>query len=661
MEFNQKITESHLKRRAVLYIRQSTMKQVFENSESTIRQYALKDRLVTLGWAERSITIIDCDLGRSGADADGREGFKQLVADVGSGEAGAVACIECSRLSRNSHDWGRLMEICAITKAVLIDADGVYDPNDFNDRILLGLKGTISEAELHFIRARMDGGRINKAQRGEFRTKLPVGYVYDGAGRVVMDSNADVRSAVNLLFDTFRRIGTANGTAEFFEERGYKYPVDTGCGFGNGGIQWKSMTAEKVCQILRNPTYAGIYSYGKKRREHTIDGKKVKNAPEDEWHVRLEGHHDGYIGIDEFYGNIAKMKANNSKQSGSPPREGSALLQGIAVCGVCGLKMYPQYHVSKNGKETPYYSCYANGWRGSEGGCQSVHGSALDIAVANMILDELTPLAIKNAVEVEQEANRRKEASDNYFLMQIERARYEVDLAKKRYMSVDPSNRLVAFELERLWNEKIIELSQAEEELNRHNRKKSEARLNNPASTELNDLADNLKKTWHTDGTRVQDKKRILRCLLEDVTITKGDSVTTLGVLFKTGATRVIECENPKLRYVERTTDPKVLDFISEKSTVYTTSEIAKMLNQNNLKTGADGYFSAQKVYQLMRNYSIPTLGNQLREKGYIGTKEKAALLGITQSQLGELRRKGALGCDWIAVDGKSSFLYAPS
>lgn len=237
MEISQKINASHLKRRAVLYIRQSTMKQVYENNESTVRQYALKGRLASLGWMEESVTVIDCDLGRSGADADTRDGFKQLTADVGAGEVGAVACIECSRLSRNSQDWSRFMEICAITRTLLIDADGIYDPNDFNDRILLGLKGTISEAELYFLHSRMRGGRLNKAKRGELKIKLPAGYVYDAAGRVQKAPNADVKGAVQLFFDTFQKIGTVRGTVVFFRENGYKFPVDCGSGFIPDEIQ----------------------------------------------------------------------------------------------------------------------------------------------------------------------------------------------------------------------------------------------------------------------------------------------------------------------------------------------------------------------------------------------------------------------------------------
>jgi len=661
MEFSQKITAAHLKKRAVLYIRQSTMKQVRENSESTIRQYALKDRLIALGWTEESITVIDCDLGRSGGDAGERDGFKQLVADVGSGEAGAIACIECSRLSRNSHDWGRLMEICAITKAILIDADGIYNPNDFNDRILLGLKGTISEAELHFIKARMDGGRINKARRGEMRIKLPVGYVYDAAGRVVKDPDAEIRGAVQLLFDTFRRIGSAHGTVVFFKKNGYKYPVDSKGGFSKSEVSWKPLVESKVCHVLHNPLYAGIYSYGKQHWEHTLDGKKLKGTPEDEWLVRLEDHHDGYISVEEYYSNVARLKANSTINPGSAPREGSALLQGIAICGKCGLKMQVQYYDDGKGKKTPYYSCSANNWGKGGKKCQSsVQGAVLDKAVSNMILETLTPLAVNAAIAVEQEAQRRKTASDNYFLMRIERARYELEIAKTRYMNVDSSNRLVAFELERLWNDKIIELAQAEEELNRHTREKNATRLNNPVYTGLDGLAEDVHEIWRSDRIRIQDKKRILRCLLEDVTITKGVGTTALGILFKTGATRFIECENTKPAYAAWTTGSDVISYIRAKSSTNSAQEISDMLNKDGFRTGMDMEFTPPKVRYLMGYYNIPSLAVQLREQGYLYTNEKANLMGLSPFKLSKLRSQGALDCEWKKVDGKSMYMYAP-
>jgi hypothetical protein len=348
---------------------------------------------------------------------------------------------------------------------------------------------------------------------------------------------------------------------------------------------------------------------------------------------------------------------------GSAPREGLALLQGIAICGKCGLKMMVQYYTNGKGEKTPYYSCSAESWGKGGKKCQpSVQGAVLDEAVSNMILEALTPLAISAAIEVEQESARRKVASDNYFLMQVERASYELELAKSRYMNVDPANRLVAFELERLWNAKIVGLAHAEEELSRHNREKNAERLKNHGAEGLDGLAEDVHEIWQSGRMRIQDKKRLLRCLLEDVTITKGNSTTSLGVLFKTGATRLIECQNTKPSYAAWTTSPDVLDYIRAKSATHTVRDIADMLNRDGYTTGKDGSFTPIKVRYLMNYYDIQSLESRLRDKGYLYAKEMAALLGISPFLLKQKRQNGELNGDWFKVNGdlKPIYMYAP-
>ena len=653
MNANQKLKLSHMKKKAVLYIRQSTLRQVQENTESTMRQYALKERLITLGWSKENIKIIDSDLGISGTQVD-RQGFKELVADVGAGEVGAVACIECSRLSRNSGDWSRLMEICALTKTLLIDADGIYDPNDFNDRILLGLKGTMSEAELHFIKARMVGGRLNKAKRGELMMPLPVGYVYDAIGRIVQDPNSEIRNAVHLLFDAFSRIGTARGTVVFFKNNGYNFPVDSGRGFHNKTeLRWQPLTSCRVSSILHNPLYAGIYSYGKQYSEHTIAGKTIKDRPENEWTVRIENNHEGYISTEKYYGNLAKLKQNNTRRFGSPPREGAALLQGIAICGICGKKLGVKYP----NNSPPYYTCSAS-WNTGEPKCQSVQSTAIDDAVVKIVLEELTPLAVMSAVEVEKEAVNRETITDNYFLMQIERADYELKLAKKRYMNVDPENRLVAFELERIWNEKMTLLAQAEEEYNSYKRKK--ATRNIPSLSELGTLAEDVHEIWQSPNMRIQDKKRILRCLIDDITIIKRDVVTVVGIVFKSGVTKSIECKNVRPVCEQWTTSSDTLEFIRARASTHTAQEISDLLNHFGHTTGKGHSFTPRILNFLMRRYEIPSLASYLKEQGYLTTNEKAASLGVSPYQLGKLREQGLLSDQWRIVDGKSMYMYAP-
>lgn len=460
--YDNKITSSHLKRKAILYIRQSTMRQVYENTESTLRQYALKEKLIQFGWTEGSITVIDCDLGQSGAESLKRDGFKQVVADVGSGEVGAVASIECSRLSRSSHDWGRLMEICAITQTVLIDDDGIYEPNNFNDRLLLGLKGTMSEAELHFIHARMRGGALNKAKRGELKCLLPVGYMYDEAGRVIKDPNMEIQNAIKLFFEAFRICGSANRIMSYYEKNGYKIPKNPGSGFNSREIKWLRLSSTRTLNMLHNPVYAGIYAYGQRQQVHTINGKKTKEKPVDEWHVYIKGHHEGYISCEEYDMNQKKLTANSTNGGlVPPPREGNALLQGIAICGKCGRRMSTRYYDKKKGS-VPYYVC-DNQSKHYTGGelCQFVHGIAIDETISNLLIERLTPMAVRNTIQVQKELEQRRASSDNYFILKVERVRYDVELARKRYMNVDPSNRLVAFELEKIWNLKMSELAKA--------------------------------------------------------------------------------------------------------------------------------------------------------------------------------------------------------
>ena len=300
MEYSQKITAAQLKRKAALYLRQSTMKQVFENSESTIRQYALKEKLTQLGWQPDDIMVIDCDLGQSGSGSSERSGFRKLVADVSNNEIGAIACLETSRLARNSQEWSRLMEICAITQTVLIDADGIYNLNDFNDRMLLGLKGTMSEAELHFIRERMRGGLLSKAKRGELRQFLPVGYVYDEADRIVKDPNIEVQSSVKMFFEIFRMCGSATGMALHYKNNGYKMPRDPSRGFDCKEIVWGNLSPTRALNILHNPVYAGVYAYGQRQTVTKIDGKETRKKPVEEWHVYLPEHHEGYITEEAF-------------------------------------------------------------------------------------------------------------------------------------------------------------------------------------------------------------------------------------------------------------------------------------------------------------------------------------------------------------------------
>ena len=658
--FDHKITSMHLKRKAILYIRQSTMRQVYENAESTLRQYALKEKLIRFGWQEESITVIDCDLGQSGAESSGRDGFKRLVADVGSSEVGAVASTECSRLSRSSRDWGRLMEICAITQTVLIDDDGIYDPNNFNDRLLLGLKGTMSEAELHFLHARMRGGALNKAKRGELRVPLPIGYIYDEAGAIIKDPNLEVQNAVKLFFEAFRICGSANRMLSYYRKNGYKIPKNPDSGFASREIIWVDLSSTRAIDMLHNPAYAGIYAYGQHQEVYTVHGKKTRLKPVAEWHVYIKGHHEGYISSEEYGRNQEQLKENNTyRASVPPPREGNALLQGITICGKCGARMTVRYKRWEI-RDIPYYVCddQAKHYTGGSP-CQRVHGSALDKAVSSLLLERLTPMAVRSAIQVQKELEQRRTASDNYFILKVERARYEVELARKRYMNVDPSNRLVAFELEKLWNLKISELAKAEEELrNQENSKKNDIRDLDVRT--LLELPDNMEEIWNNGHVNIQDKKRILRCLIEDVTITKESKTTRLGVCFQGGTSTVLECVNPPMKYTTWTTSEEVLDIIRKESICHTTDEISEILTTAGYKSGKGVELTAERITYLQRTYKIPSYQEHLHNKGYLTAREKAVQLGIKVSVLHQRKNAGEFEGKVFRTSGKGDYMFAP-
>ena len=461
-----KVTAAHLGRTAYLYVRQSTVRQVFENTESTKRQYALRDRALALGWVAESIQIIDSDLGQSGVSSVEREGFRKLVAEVGLGRAGIVMGLEVSRLARNSADWHRLIEICALTDTLILDEDGIYTPGDFNDRLLLGLKGTMSEAEIHFMRARLRGGILSKARRGELRTILPVGFVYDAEGRIVLDPDQQVQAAIRLLFETFLRTGTATATAKYFRDQKLLFPRAPYGPNARARVAWGPLCVRRVLWVLRNPRYAGAYFYGRYRCRKMPEGKATRVLlPPDQWNTLIRDAHAGYISW-EVQQSIQEQLRRTAQAFGadrhkSPPREGQALLQGRVICGLCGNRMSVRYR-SYSRRIVTEYRCAPAHLQGDPP-CQVVIGTSVDAAVGELLLEAITPLAVQVAVAIQQEIEARLQEADQLRRQQVERARYEAESARQRYLLVDPLNRLVARSLEADWNEKLRALAEAEE------------------------------------------------------------------------------------------------------------------------------------------------------------------------------------------------------
>ena len=663
MNQNSKIMGRHLSRTAYLYIRQSTLRQVQENTESTIRQYALREKLLSLGWDRSLIEVIDCDLGHSGKTSENRDGFKELVANVANGMAGAVACIEASRLSRSSNDWGRLIEYCAMTDTLLIDADGIYNPNDFNDRLLLGLKGTMSEAELHFLQERMRGGLMNKAKRGELRKPLPIGYLYDECGRVVKDSDIQIREAIDLFFRTFRIVKTAHGMVDYYKQKGYKFPHRIHKGFRKGEVVWTDLANSRVLDTLHNPTYAGVYHYGEHQTVWTKNGRKSLPAKREDWHVFLKDHHEAYISYEDFELNERILEENRQAWESkdgkkTPPREGTALIQGIVLCGKCGRRMTVRYKQRENIRNVPVYTCQKESVEHNTGLCQHIYGENIDQWVSDIVKERLTPEAIRASAEVQKEVNRRRGEQNRYFQLQVEKARYEADLARRRFMGVDPDNRLVALELESAWNQRLSQLQEAEnkyeEEL-----KKNAIPPENEMEEQVESLVERFDRVWDSVSVKWEDKKRIIRYLIEDVTLTKHEETTLVQIRFKGGSTTEKEVPNVLPNYRLWTTPDEVLLFLKEHGTDYTYGELAERLNALGYRRGKGKDFDGKGVAYVMREYKLPTKKDKYMCMGYVTTKKMAETMGIDPSNLRQRVHSGKYKGEVVRVtDG--DFMFKP-
>ncbi|MHB8280649.1 MAG: recombinase family protein [Candidatus Humimicrobiaceae bacterium] len=654
-----KLKATHLKRSAYLYIRQSTMRQVYENSESTKRQYALKQKALALGWQEDSIITIDSDLGQSGASSELREGFKKLVAEVGMGQAGIVVSIEVSRLSRNSSDWLRLLEICAITDTLIMDEDGIYDTNDFNDRLLLGLKGTMSEAEMHFLQSRMRGGTISKARRGELKRALPVGYVYNENDKIVKDYDLSVQNALDLFFKTFKRAGSAFSTVRKFNRQGLKIPKRFLCGFRKGELVWNPLTHSRALRLLHNPIYAGIYCYGAQQIKKTINGKKKVDMPIESWHAYMPGSHPEYISKDQLEENVKKLRENAyayGEDRRNSPREGPALLQGIIICARCGKKMNVRYQQNRS-KLVPIYMCTKDYIENGKKVCQRLMGEKVDEEISKMLLEMLNPLAIKAAINVENELSTRKIEADKFYRHQAERAKYDMEIARKRYMLVDPQNRLVATELEADWNLKISELEKLKQEYEKK-KKKNLKNAENYLESDIMQTVDDFSNIWSSENVSSRDKKRMLRLLIEDVTVKNDDKKIIVNIRFRAGTCKTFFIEK-KLPISEiRKTKTDIVRQVDELIENHAPSEIAAMLNQKGYCLWNGNIFNSKSVKYIIRTYSIKNRYKRLREKGCLSLKEKMLESNLSQAEIFQMRNEGKIV--FYKVTDRDEYLYEP-
>src|SRR5215472_2863873 len=601
------------------------MAQVREHTESTKSQYALAGKAAALGWARSDIEVIDTDLGISGKWGVAREGFTELVTRVCSGDVGAIFGIEITRLARSNADVARLAEFARITGTLLIDPDGVYDPADVNDRVLLGFKGTMGEMELHVMAQRLQANKRAAAERGELRAPLPVGLVHDDAGDIVIDPDAEVQAAIRDVFAAFAACGSAYGVVAAFAGR--KFPLRAYGGVWAGQLRWGKLTHARVLGVLKNPAYAGAYVFGRYSSRRTVDPDgtvhtTIAERPRPEWAVLIKDHHEGYISWAGFLANEARLAANHTAAGARPAREGIALCQGIIICGSCGKPMMTNYHTNQR----PAYECSSRRDRLTTPSCRSVAAACVDAAVAGALLDALTPGQVALALSAADEVAGRHQRASRAAELAVERARYEADRAERAFSQVEPENRLVARTLEARWEAKLAALADAGQAL--------EAALAAlpplPDRASLEELAADLPALWHAPTTTARDRKRLLRTLIGDVTLLPeaNRGKARIGIRWHTGAADEIVIDRPKPTGVPAPTPTPATQLIRELGPVTSNAGLVAILAQRGYLTGAGRPFDTKAVQWVRHAYQIPAPSPY--DSGQISVADAARRLGCS-------------------------------
>lgn len=608
---NDKIQATHLERRAVVYLRQSTLKQVHEHHESTTRQYALERRARELGWPAERIDIIDEDLGQSGASTVGRTGFQRLAEQIADGRIGAIFALEVSRLARSSADWHRLLELCGLADVLIVDEQAIYTPRDYNDRLLLGLKGTMSEAEQYWMRLRLQGGRLSKARRGELRLPPPAGYEWDEVThRFRLDPDEQVQRAVRLVFERFRFEGSAYEVLRYCLSHGLKMPVRDP---RTRELKWVTAKYGMLNSMLHNPVYAGAYVFGKREKRTALVEGRVRREhstkmPQQAWKVCLRDHHPAYITWEEYMANQKKLSANQANH-GMPdhrgaPREGQALLQGLVLCGRCGRRMMTLY---KGSKRSPYYDCRHPAQSGRDMGlCWSVSSVAIDQAVAQLFLETVQPPEIELSMAVAREAERQASELAQQWKLRLERARYEAQLAERRYKNVDPEMRVVARTLEREWNEKLSELAHLEGEYQEVLRRQK-VRLTDKDRARLLALARDLPSVWRAQSTTQAERKNLLRILISEVVLNPvevPERMTRVQVVWVTGVTS--DFTVPRVRFYGRVPPTEAIELMRQLlEQNRSDKEIRDELNRRGLPARTKPTWTLHAVRRLRRSLGM--------------------------------------------------------
>jgi DNA invertase Pin-like site-specific DNA recombinase len=639
-----RITSNHLSRDAYLYIRQSTPRQVSENGESTRRQYALRERAVAAGWPAERIHIIDQDLGMSGEYSAGRDGFQKLVAAVGLRKVGIVLGLEVSRLARNSVDWQQLLQLCAYTDTLILDEEGIYDPSNFNDRLLLGLKGAMSEAELHMLKSRMRGGLLNKARRGELALRLPVGLVRLADGRCARDPDAGIQASIVAVFEAFAAAGTIPGALRQLRASGIRFPQSAWGGENAGTIIWCDYNPDRVRNILTNPAYAGAYVYGRRRCRRAPDGHmdRHKLGPE-AWSVMIPDYFSGYVSWSEFQAIQVQLRSN-SQRFGRPtpfgaPREGPALLQGRVMCGRCGSPMYVRYNRNPPGPARARYVCIDQA--AVPRACQRVPATDVDAATARLILDLMTPMSIEMTLAIQSEIDRRIAESEQHHQLRITRARYESDAARRRFMLVDPANRLVAAGLEAEWNTRLSELATAEGELARF-RSQTQDQLTDDVRQRIMALCSDLSLFWADPAVIDRERKEILALLIEDVTILEDHGQLTAHVRLRGGACQSLQMIRSRIKRKKQTL-PDVVSRIDQLLELGEDRIVAERLNAAGVRNSRKEAFDKQQIATIRKSHNLRPHCERRRANGYGTAGELAIRYNVARTTIDQWAQNGLL------------------
>ncbi len=642
---NEKLSDDQLQRVAYIYIRQSTLQQVRHNVESNRRQYELEDRARTLGF-QRAI-IVDDDLGISGSGNQQRPGFARLLSAVCNGEVGAVFALEASRLARNNRDWHHLIDLCVLTDTLVIDDEGIYDPRLLNDRLLLGLKGTMSEFELGILRQRAQEAYRQKVMRGEVLTRVPVGFIREGKTGIVITPDLEIQQSIRTLFEQFEALSSLRQVLLWHHEEKINFPVIR---YRHGGyhLDWQLPNYQHLLRAMKNPTYAGAFAWGKSTsRSKVVDGRSLKTGGHkvgmEQWQVLIKDHHQGYITWDRYMDNQKKLSSNRTRSHQTSPgaaREGSALLAGILRCAKCGHKMHVAYR-GKN-KSAPRYYCEDGNKEKGRPSCLSFGGVKVENAIVAHVLEACQPIGVEASLHAFERQDSQHAQKRRALELSLERLRYQADHARRQYDAVDSANRLVASELEARWNQSLQAVTEAQALLDAE--PEATFALTEDNKQQLQNLGRNLTELWHHPTSPADLKKRILRCVIEEiiVDIDQGPGHIAMQVHWKGGTHTPVRTHKNKVGVNSNATDKTIAELVREMAKAWTDKYIASVLNRLGLKTGKGNNWTEIRVRNLRRENNIPIL-SKAPERTWRTMEEAAKILGISVASARTLVRNNIL------------------